>query len=64
VNSAPTGVAVFASDFQTLRVFAERDNSRIVHWNEFPEAGHFAALEAPEAVAGDIRAFFAGLRSA
>ncbi|UOE44175.1 epoxide hydrolase family protein [Agromyces larvae] len=64
VNHSPTGVAVFADDFQTIRVFAERDNDRIVHWSRFDGGGHFAALEAPEAVASDLRAFFAGLRSA
>ncbi|KZE94909.1 hypothetical protein AVP42_00837 [Agromyces sp. NDB4Y10] len=63
VNSAPTGVAVFADDFQTIRVFAERDNANIVHWSRFDEGGHYAALEVPEAVAGDIRAFFGALRA-
>jgi pimeloyl-ACP methyl ester carboxylesterase len=62
VNAAPTGVAVFADDFQTIRVFAERDNSNIVHWSRFDKGGHFAALEVPEVLADDIRAFFAGLR--
>ncbi|WP_232498389.1 epoxide hydrolase family protein [Agromyces humatus] len=62
VNASPTGVAVFKDDFQTIRVFAERDNSNIVHWNRFDEGGHYAALEVPDAVVGDIRAFFAGLR--
>lgn len=62
VNAAPTGVAVFADDFQTIRVFAERDNSAIVHWSRFERGGHFAALEVPDVLAGDIRAFFAGLR--
>jgi len=62
VNAAPTGVAVFKDDFQTIRVFAERDNSNIVHWSRFEQGGHYAALEVPELVAGDIRAFFAGLR--
>lgn len=62
VNHAPTGVAVFADDFQTIRVFAERDNDNIVHWSRFDEGGHFAALEVPEVVTGDIQAFFAGLR--
>ena len=52
VNTAPTGVAVFA----------ERDNSNIVHWSRFEEGGHFAALEVPEVVVDDIRAFFAALR--
>ena len=62
VNAAPTGVAVFADDFQTIKVFAERDNSNIVHWSRFDEGGHFAALEVPDAVVGDIRAFFASLK--
>jgi len=30
-----------------------------VHWSRFEKGGHFAALEVPEVVAGDIRAFFA-----
>lgn len=63
VNHAPTGVAVFKDDFQTIRVFAERDNANIVHWSRFEEGGHFAALERPEILAEDIRAFFTGLRS-
>lgn len=62
VNHAPTGVAVFADDFQTIRVFAERDNDAIVHWSRFPEGGHFAALEVPDVLADDIAAFFAGRR--
>lgn len=62
VNSAPTGVAVFADDFQTIRVFAERDNSNIVHWSSFDRGGHFAALECPADVAGDIRTFFRNVR--
>ncbi|MFE9750754.1 epoxide hydrolase family protein [Saccharothrix saharensis] len=62
VNAAPTGVAVFADDFQTIKVFAERDNSNIVHWNRFEKGGHFAALEVPELVVDDIRTFFTALR--
>ncbi len=62
VNDAPTGVAVFKDDFQTIRVFADRDNSNIVHWTRHEQGGHFAALEVPDEVVGDIREFFAGLR--
>ncbi|MCE4027675.1 epoxide hydrolase [Microbacterium sp. Au-Mic1] len=62
VNHARTGVAVFKDDFQTIRVFAERDNDNIVHWSRFDEGGHFAALERPDLLAGDVRAFFAGTR--
>lgn len=62
VNHARTGVAVFADDFQTIRVFAERDNDNIVHWSRFDEGGHFAALERPDLLAADLRAFFADPR--
>ena len=58
VNSSRTGVAVFADDFKTIRAFAERDNSNIVHWSEFPDGGHFAAMERPEVLVGDLRNFF------
>jgi len=61
-NASPTGVAVFKDDFQTIKVFAERDNANIVHWSRFERGGHFAALEVPELVAGDIAVFFAALR--
>ena len=33
-------------------------------WTEFPHGGHFAALEQPDALVGDVRAFFRDLRSA
>ncbi|WP_106816198.1 epoxide hydrolase family protein [Microbacterium timonense] len=58
VSDARTGVAVFKDDFQTIKVFAERDNSNIVHWSRFERGGHYAALEVPKLVVGDIRAFF------
>ncbi len=57
VNHGRTGVAVFAADFRTIRAFAERDNDHIVHWSEFDRGGHFAALEVPELVVGDLRMF-------
>jgi pimeloyl-ACP methyl ester carboxylesterase len=60
-NPVPTGVAVFPDDFNSIRLFAGRANN-IVHWSEFAEGGHFAALEKPELLTGDIRAFFRGLR--
>jgi pimeloyl-ACP methyl ester carboxylesterase len=58
VSGARTGVAVFKDDFQTIKVFAERDNTNIVHWSRFERGGHFAALEVPDDVVSDIRAFF------
>jgi pimeloyl-ACP methyl ester carboxylesterase len=59
VSHGRTGVAVFKDDFQTIRPLAERDNSAIVHWSEFDRGGHYAALEVPELVVDDLRAFFA-----
>ena len=62
VNHAPMGVALFPDDFQSIRAFADRDNDNIVHWTEHDRGGHYAALEVPEALVADIRAFFAALR--
>ena len=59
VSHGRIGVAVFQDDFQTIRALAERDNANIVHWSEFPRGGHFAALEVPEDLIADVRAFFA-----
>jgi epoxide hydrolase len=49
-------VAVFAGDY-AIRRYAERTN-HIVHWTEFDRGGHFAAMEAPDLLAGDVRNFF------
>ena len=59
-SSVPTGVAVFPNDI-TLRPLAERDHN-LVRWTEFTRGGHFAALEAPDLLAGDIREFFRQFR--
>ncbi|WP_040796394.1 epoxide hydrolase family protein [Nocardia higoensis] len=54
----PLGVAVFAHDItQSVRPLAERLYD-IRHWSEFERGGHFAAMEVPELLAADIRAFF------
>ncbi len=59
-GTTPTGVAVFAEDV-AIRRYSERSNT-IVHWSEFDRGGHFAAMEAPDLLVGDVRAFFRGLR--
>jgi pimeloyl-ACP methyl ester carboxylesterase len=38
------------------------DRFNLRRWTELPRGGHFPALEQPELLLGDIRAFFAGLR--
>ncbi len=55
----PTGVAVFAEDI-AIRRYAEQLHN-IVHWSDFDDGGHFAALETPGPLVDDIRAFFASL---
>jgi pimeloyl-ACP methyl ester carboxylesterase len=55
-SGVPTGVAVFAADF-AIRHYAEPFN-HIVRWTEFDRIGHFAALEAPDVLAAEVRAFF------
>jgi pimeloyl-ACP methyl ester carboxylesterase len=61
-SRVPTGVAVFPHDSRPIRRFAERTDN-IVHWSEFDRGGHFAAMEEPELLVGDVRAFFRGLRA-
>ena len=63
VNDAPTGVAVFADDFKSIRTFADRDNSNVVHWSEFETGGHYASLERPDVLSADIREFFSSLQA-
>jgi pimeloyl-ACP methyl ester carboxylesterase len=58
--TVPTGVAVFAEDY-AIRRYGERGHN-IVHWTEFDRGGHFAAMEAPDLLVGDVRSFFRGLR--
>lgn len=59
-SGVPTGCALFPGD-GTVRAIAERQNN-VVHWSEFDRGGHFAAMEAPDLLAGDIREFFRKLR--
>jgi len=61
-STAPTGVAVFPREIAPpIRRFAEQTNN-IVHWSEFDRGGHFAAMEVPDLLVGDVRAFFRQLR--
>jgi epoxide hydrolase len=61
-TTTPTGVAVFPADVaRPIRRFAEQASS-IVHWSEFDRGGHFAAMEEPDLLVGDVRAFFRRFR--
>ena len=58
----PTGIARFAKEAPfPPRSWVERGYA-VVRWTEFPRGGHFAAMEEPELLAGDIRTFFRPLR--
>ncbi|MFX3631704.1 MAG: epoxide hydrolase family protein [Candidatus Pristimantibacillus sp.] len=59
-STVPTGVAVFPNDISIRRI-VEREHN-VVHWSEFNRGGHFAAMEAPDLLANDIRKFFGRLR--
>lgn len=62
--SPPLGVAHFPKELPTPpRSWVERVYD-VQRWTEMPRGGHFAALEQPELLAGDIRAFFEPLRTA
>jgi len=60
-NRVPTGVAVSLTQDVTIRRWAQRENN-VVYWSEFERGGHFAALEVPEFLVGDVREFFRLLR--
>jgi epoxide hydrolase len=59
-SGVPTGVAVFPGD-STVRRFAERDHL-VTRWRRFDRGGHFAAMQAPDLLVGDVRDFFRELR--
>lgn len=58
--TTPTGVAVFANDI-AIRRYAEYGNN-ILHWSDFDEGGHFAAMEAPDLLVEDVQSFFRKVR--
>jgi len=60
----PVGVAMFPKEIGVPpRKWAEA-RYPLVHWTEMPRGGHFAAMEQPELLVGDIRKFFAQVRNA
>jgi pimeloyl-ACP methyl ester carboxylesterase len=61
-STIPTGFAIFPKDLTNPpRDWAQRFFN-IQRWTEMPRGGHFAAMEEPELLAKDIRAFFHPLR--
>ena len=61
-TTTPTGVAIFAEDFQSVRKLADRDHANIISWNRYDRGSHFAPHDAPDLLLADIREFFGPLR--
>jgi epoxide hydrolase len=59
-SPAPTGFAVFGEGGLLRRVLDPEH--KIEHWSEFDRGGHFPAMEVPDLLVGDVRAFFQRLR--
>jgi epoxide hydrolase len=60
-SRTPTAAAVFTQDVTMSR--AARKENNIVRWTEFDRGGHFAAMEQPDLLAEDMRAFFHDFRT-
>jgi microsomal epoxide hydrolase len=61
----PTGYAAFPREIlRPPRSMAERVFTDIRRWTVMAKGGHFAAMEQPDALAEEIRAFFRPLRAA
>jgi pimeloyl-ACP methyl ester carboxylesterase len=59
----PCAIAVFPKEIAIPpREWVERGYN-VQRWTEMPRGGHCAAMEEPELLANDIRAFFRGLRN-
>jgi pimeloyl-ACP methyl ester carboxylesterase len=54
----PSGIARFPKEIMRFpRSWVEQVFSNIRHWQEYPKGGHFAAMEQPQSLVADIRAF-------
>jgi microsomal epoxide hydrolase len=61
----PTGYSEFPREMlRPPRSLAARTYTDIRRWSVMPRGGHFAALEQPDALAAEVRAFFRPLRGA
>jgi pimeloyl-ACP methyl ester carboxylesterase len=61
-SDVPTAFAIFPKDIShPPREWAERFFN-VQRWTDMPRGGHFAAMEEPELLVDDIRAFFRPLR--
>jgi len=60
--SVPAGMSVFPKEiFRASRRWVEKGFPKLVHWNELPRGGHFAALEQPDLFIDEVRSCFGGM---
>ena len=58
----PTACAVFPKEINIPPRRWVEGQYNLTRWTEMPRGGHFAALEEPDLLVNDVRAFFRGLR--
>ena len=59
----PTAVSVFPDElYPTPRSWAERAFPKLIHYNQLPKGGHFAAWEQPKLFSEEVRAGFRSVR--
>ena len=59
----PAAVSIFPEEiYQGPRSWSERGYRNLIHFNEVPKGGHFAAWEQPELLVQEMRAGFRSLR--
>jgi pimeloyl-ACP methyl ester carboxylesterase len=59
----PTGIALFPADILLPPKEWTKRNLNITRWTTMPRGGHFTAMEEPELLAEDIRAFYRHYRN-
>ena len=61
--SIPVAVSVFPDElYQVPRSWAEEAYPNLIHYNQLPKGGHFAAWEQPELFCDEVRTGFRSLR--
>jgi pimeloyl-ACP methyl ester carboxylesterase len=59
----PVGCSIFPKEiFRTSRRWAEKRFEKLIHFNELPKGGHFAAFEQPELYVQEVRTWARKLR--
>lgn len=61
--STPAAIAVFPAEISRPPQEWAKRSYNVCRWTEIPKGGHFAALEEPELLAEDVRAFFRSYRT-